>query len=90
MSDPALTLLRSIDRRLAKVEKSLAAGRANDDGWTRMPATGARCPVSNWSAMTIRRKIAAGHVRTKIVGGSRFYASADVAALLSQPQTTTP
>jgi hypothetical protein len=37
MSDPALAILRSIDRRLAAVEKAIHAGQANDDGWTRKP-----------------------------------------------------
>jgi hypothetical protein len=90
MSDPALTLLRSIDRRLARLEGALAAGPANDDGWARLPATGGRCSVSNWSTMTLRRKIKAGLVRSKIVGGSRFYAAAVVLALISQPTTPTP
>lgn len=76
-------LLKSIDARLARLESAAAAGPANDDGWTRLPAAAARCKVSGWSRATILRKIAAGLVRSKSVQGARFYASADVLRLIT-------
>lgn len=82
--------IRRVDTRLARIESALTSGRRDDDAWTRIPNATSRCPVSNWSGRTLYRHIAAGRIRSKTVGKARFYAAADVAALISQPNTPTP
>ena len=52
--------------------------------WTRLPAVDGRCPVSGFSRSKINRLISAGKVRAKSVHGARFYAAADVRALLNE------
>ena len=68
----------------------------DDDDWTRLPRPantrkgdpGTRCPVSGWSRTTISSN---DRIRKKSVGGSRFYALADVRRILTnQPAITTP
>lgn len=86
----AMALLLRIDARLERIERAHAAAFANDDAWTRLPRSPGRCPVSGWSRSTILNYAREGRVRSKLVRGARFYAAADVAAILSQPQTATP
>jgi hypothetical protein len=76
-----LAELRDMRRAM---EQSAAARVADDDGWTRLPRPLGRCPVSGWSRSTILNKIRAGGVRTKIVGGARYYATKDVSNLINQ------
>lgn len=76
--------INAIHARLDRMERALAAGTADDDGWTRLPAPKARCPVSGWSRSTILRQIDRGAVRSKSVSGCRYYAAADVRRILSQ------
>lgn len=75
--------LQALHARMERMERNLAAGPANDDQWTRLPSTKTRCPISGWSRSTILRHIDSGKVRTKSVGGSRYYSGADVLALLT-------
>jgi hypothetical protein len=89
VSGEGLNLLRDISRRLTRIESALAASPRADDGWTRIPGPGLRCPVSNWSGRTLYRHIKAGRVRSKMVTGSRFYAAGDVRRLLDQPTEPT-
>jgi hypothetical protein len=77
-------LTKALARLVAAMERSASARTADDDGWTRLPRPGARCPVSGWSRSTVLRHIAAGAVRTKIVGGSRYYALIDISKLIDQ------
>ncbi len=74
--------LRSATRAALDLLEALGEARADDDEWTRLPAAKGRCPVSNWSRSTILRRVAAGEVRAKARGGSRFYSLADVRKLL--------
>lgn len=73
MRESALALTKAADALLADAQARAAI--ADPDEWTRMPKT--RCPLSDWSPSTLRRK-----VRTKKVGGTAFYSMADVRALL--------
>ena len=56
---------------------------ADDDEWTRIPAPKGKCPVSRWSRSTILRMIDQNKIRSKRTRGGRFYALADVRALLT-------
>jgi hypothetical protein len=76
--------IAALSLRLARIESALAAGPADDDGWTRLPRPKDRCKVSGWSRSTILRHIAAGKVRSKSIRSSRFYSAADVKALLAK------
>ncbi len=54
------------------------ARHADDDEWTRIPASKARCPVTRWSRSTVLRHIDAGNIRGKRVRGARFYSLSDI------------
>lgn len=76
--------INALHARLERLERAMVLGRGDDDQWTRIPSRGGRCPVSNWGRTTISNLIKSGTVRTKIVRGCRFYAAADVRAILDQ------
>jgi hypothetical protein len=63
---------------------SVETARTDDDEWTRIPAPKGKCPVSKWSRSTVLRYIDDGKIRTRRTRGGRFYAMADVRALLRQ------
>jgi hypothetical protein len=70
--------------RLAREESSRhQAARGEEDEWTRLPAADRRCPVSGWSRSTLLRRIQAGRVRRRTVGGTVFYSAADVRHLIA-------
>ena len=77
-------LRRATDAAFLLAER-LAKAEAAGDEWTRMPSPKARCAVSGWSRSTIERRIAAGEVRGKVVGVSKFYSAADVRRILNEP-----
>jgi hypothetical protein len=69
--------------------KETEAKLADDDEWTRLPKSPARCHVSGWGRTTLIRKATdsrtrvAGKVRMKHVGATRFYSAADVRKILN-------
>lgn len=84
MSTDLLTALKEATAAVDKAAAALLADAqaraaiANPAEWTRMPAK--RCPVSNWSASTLRRK-----VPIQKVGGTTFYSLAAVKSLINKP-----
>jgi hypothetical protein len=83
------SVLNDLERAIAAaltVARALAASQGDEDGWTRMPAPDARCPVSGWSRATLQRRITEGKIRAKLVQGCRFYSAADVRQLLALTQ----
>jgi len=83
-ADTVLDQLEAATKAAITLARELAAARRDGDEWTRLPAVDGRCPVSGWSRSKINRLIAAGKVRAKSVHGARFYAAADVRALLNE------
>jgi hypothetical protein len=80
-------LLKALKQATAALDKAASALLADANAresitdpaeWTRMPKT--RCPLSNWSPSTLRRK-----VPVKKVGGTTFYSLAAVRKLLNEP-----
>jgi len=63
-------------QRLTALESGPAA--VADPEWLRMPSHPGRCPVSRLSRTTLNRLIAAGSIRSRKLGGARFYSAADV------------
>ena len=86
---PALErLIARAERAVALLEEALQ-GDASPREWLPMVKRGKRCPVSGWSTATVQRLIAAGHLRSRKVTGSRFYSGTDMRryiATQSQPQ----
>lgn len=84
MSTDLLTALKeataAVDKAAAALLADAQARAAISDPheWTRMPVK--RCPVSNWSPSTLRRK-----VPIKKVDGTTFYSLAAVRELLNKP-----
>ena len=59
----------------------------DDDEWLRMPVSPRRCPVSGWGRTTLQQKMNRypNQLRSKLVGGCRFYSGADVRRFLKGP-----
>jgi hypothetical protein len=75
--------------RLARALMTASTARAaDDDDWQRMPARGGRCPISGWSRSTVETHASAGTIRSKRIGGMRYYAGLDVRTYLSKPNKT--
>ena len=93
MSAELELLERSLDAtfQAAKAVLALAKEQAremerkttDDDEWTRAPRAKERCPVSQWSRGTIHRRSQSGEIRSKSVGGCRYYSLADVRRIFS-------
>ncbi len=85
--DAAARELHAAYREASRLARALAANSAaraaDDDDWLRLPARGGRCPLSGWSRSTVEARAAAGEVRSKRIGGMRYYAGADVRRILS-------
>jgi hypothetical protein len=83
----ALEILAELKRATEaafRLAESLATAQAAGEEWTRLPsAKGGRCTVSGLSRSSILRHVAAGRVRSKVVGSARYYSAADVRAILS-------
>lgn len=79
--------LKRIDLRLERLASAVEAGaiarKEDDDAWTRLPRPKGRCPVSGWSRSTVAKKIKEGCVRSKSIGGARYYSGKDMLNLLN-------
>ncbi len=85
---PALArLIVRADRAIELLEQALQGDSAPPQ-WLPMVKRGARCPVSGWSTATVQRLIAAGHLRSRKVNGSRFYSGADMRRYIATQQST--
>lgn len=96
MEDP-LRVMENLERAVAALEEASRAAialakaqmeeararTADDDQWTRMPRVGERCPATGLSRSTIIRHINSKKARSKLIGGTRFFAAADILALNS-------
>lgn len=80
--DRAVDELHAATKAAIALVRSQSDARKDDDEWARLMSRGGwRCPVTAWSAPTIRR---APGIRKKQVGRCTYYSRADARRLLAE------